>query len=55
MNGILKTEFNLRRIFQSHDEAKLAVVSSIEALIFYRRLKPIKPRADYKKDGRIIA
>jgi putative transposase len=31
MNGILKTEFNLNRIFNSHDEAKLAVAKSIEA------------------------
>ncbi|GAC1427866.1 MAG: IS3 family transposase [Flavisolibacter sp.] len=31
MNGILKTEFNLSRIFPSHDEAKLAVIRSIEA------------------------
>lgn len=31
MHGILKTEFNLSRIFPSHDEAKLAVARSIEA------------------------
>ena len=31
MNGILKTEFNLNKIFKSHDEAKLAVAKSIEA------------------------
>jgi transposase InsO family protein len=31
MNGILKTEFNLNRIFKSHDEAKLAVAQSIDA------------------------
>lgn len=31
MNGILKTEFNLSRIFKSHEEAKLAVQMSIEA------------------------
>jgi len=31
MNGILKTEFNLNRIFKSHDEAKLVVAQSIDA------------------------
>jgi putative transposase len=31
MNGILKTEFNLSRIFKSHEDAKLAVQLSIEA------------------------
>lgn len=31
INGILKTEFNLHRIFSSHDEAKLVVAKSIEA------------------------
>ncbi len=31
VNGILKTEFNLNRIFKSHDEAKLTVAKSIEA------------------------
>jgi transposase InsO family protein len=31
MNGILKTEFNLNKIFKSHDEAKLTVAKSIEA------------------------
>jgi transposase InsO family protein len=31
MNGILKTEFNLNKIFKSHDEAKSAVAKSIEA------------------------
>lgn len=31
VNGILKTEFNLNKIFKSHDEAKLTVVKSIEA------------------------
>lgn len=31
VNGILKTEFNLNRIFKSHGEAKIAVARSIEA------------------------
>jgi transposase InsO family protein len=31
MNGILKTEFNLNRIFKSHEEARIAVQLSIEA------------------------
>lgn len=31
INGILKTEFYLNRIFRSHEEAKLAVAKSIDA------------------------
>jgi transposase InsO family protein len=31
MNGILKTEFNLSRIFKTHEDAKIAVIQSIEA------------------------
>lgn len=31
MNGILKTEFNLSRIFKTHEDAKLAVIQSIDA------------------------
>lgn len=31
MNGILKTEFNLSRIFKTHEEAKIAVIQNIEA------------------------
>jgi putative transposase len=31
MNGILKAEFNLNRIFKSHEDAKLAVQLSIDA------------------------
>jgi transposase InsO family protein len=31
MNGILKTEFNLSRIFKTHQDAKMAVIQSIEA------------------------
>jgi len=63
MNGILKTEFNLNKIFKSHDEAELAVAKSIEAYNTKRPhmsidfLTPHETHAyegELQKDGRTI-
>jgi putative transposase len=56
MNGILKTEFNLNRIFKTHDEAKIAVIQSIEA---YNTKRPhmscnyLTPVQAHEAEGRL--
>jgi len=56
MNGILKTEFNLNRIFKTHDEAKIAVIQSIEA---YNTKRPhmscdyLTPVQAHQAEGRL--
>lgn len=56
INGILKTEFHLGRIFRSHDEAKLAVAKSINA---YNTKRPhmsidfLTPAVAHEREGEL--
>ena len=56
INGILKTEFHLSRIFRSHDEAKVAVAKSISA---YNTKRPhmsidyLTPAVAHEREGEL--
>jgi len=56
VNGILKTEFGLNRLFSNHDEASLAVRKSIAAYNFKRphmSCNYMTPAQAHQKSGRL--